>query len=81
MPPRRGGTGDGRQVESRPCTGETTNDGSVRVFGMEAEVVSHGVRVLRSSVCHVSLAGPRDLHAVVGVDGGAPDLADLFNEA
>ena len=27
------------------------------------------------------LAGPRDLHAVVGVDGGAPDLADLFNEA
>ena len=27
------------------------------------------------------LAGPRDLHAVVGVDAGAPDLADLFNEA
>ena len=27
------------------------------------------------------LAGLRDLHAVVGVDGGAPVLTDLFNEA
>ena len=27
------------------------------------------------------LAGPRDLHAVAGADGGSPDAADLFNEA
>ena len=27
------------------------------------------------------LTGPRDLHAVVGVNGGASDLTDFFNEA
>ena len=27
------------------------------------------------------LAGPRDLHAVVGVDGGVSDFVDLFNVA
>ena len=27
------------------------------------------------------LAGPRDLHAVAGADGGSLDAADLFNEA
>ena len=37
----------------------------VRVSGMEAEVVSNAVRVLRPRVCHISLGR----HAVVGVDG------------
>ena len=48
------------------CCGQWTwslarNDGPVRVLGMEAEVVSHGVR---------------DLHAVVGDDGGPPTFAE-----
>ena len=39
-------------------------------------------RILSAPAFATSLwAGPRDLHTVVGVDGGAPDLADFFNEA